>query len=371
MSRKINYFLAFLAFTGVVAGCFLLRSMSPSKHLHIVSQTPTQQAPVPLARRRVVLRVAPLQRTLRKVREHSHTHAPPLKRRAKYLRSTPSPTRKRARPIPPIQTFEELKTNARLWVTFGDGSQLVTTRSRQKPHQHSEEVPQGGELYKITKDGTLSRPLPGVLISEVKQAKNTGRILAVSTDRTLYVSGAQGQGKWNAVGTKTNFYPAFGPRGEKLLFIEQASRDIFHLVLREVKTGKKRVLVRHSGGMSSPCFHPDGTAMVFASNQTGLASLWKVTLPHGIVSQITNIGMRRSSPLPTGFVPPPHEGKIIWAGRWIIFDSGDALWGIRDNGTGAHQIVRESPQSFRWSQPGVQLLYKTSQVQEQIYNLPN
>lgn len=270
-------------------------------------------------------------------------------------------------------TEDLLRSRGKSWGTLTNGTQLFTLldpKRHQHPHAHEGETPEGGELWKVGRDGTPQQMLPSIAVTEVLIAPTSERLAVVSNQRALFVSSPRAQDTWQHLSNRAGFDPAFDQKGEQLLYVEQKNMDQQELFLRNLATADLKKILTHEGGISSPCFHPNGHAVIFASGQTGIASLWKLVFQTREIKQITNIGLRGGGGLPPNFVPPPHRGRIMWAGSWLVFDTGDALWALRDDGTQPIIVAHESPAWFRWHQPGQQILYQLPKNQEQVYQLP-
>lgn len=269
-----------------------------------------------------------------------------------------------------------LRTSGKRWGTLADGTTVYTLSSRYKnkhphPHAHEGETPEGGQLWTVDKSGKLHRMLPGIATTEVVIAPSSERLAVVSNQRGLFVSSPHAHDSWQHLSNRAGYDPAFDATGERLLYTEQQNLDQQQLRLRRLTANQQEALLTQKGGISSPCFHPDGHAVIFASGQTGIMSLWKLTLQTEKLEQLTNRGLQGGGGLPPNFVPPPYRGRILWAGSWLVFDTGDALWALRDNGTQPTIIAQESPEWFRWSLPGRQILYQLQKSQERVYHLPH
>lgn len=284
----------------------------------------------------------------------------------------PAPRKKReARRTSKFLRF--LKEKGKHWGTLSNGSQLYTSSQKGHHHHHhsdGHEQASGGELWKVDKSGLATRMLPGETVTEVKVSKGSERISAVTTKRSLYVSGSKAGSPMIKVADKVNYFPAFGPKGDSIAYIQQKGMDDHQLFLQSLNKSGSTALVKHAGGLASPVFSPSGTEVIFVSSKTGVASLWKMSLPNGQPEQLTNKGMVGGGGLPPHFVPPPHQGRIKWVGKWLAFDAGDSFWVIREDGTLPKKLSNQSPEEFDWKQNGLQLVYRMKQGSDEVWYPP-
>lgn len=85
------------------------------------------------------------------------------------------------------------------------------------------------------------------------------------------------------------FFPAWSPDGTQIAFIYlPTGPPSFELRMMSVAGREIRVLATDGILFSPPAWSPDGKRIAFASNRTGTAKLWTVTLSTGEVRQLTH-----------------------------------------------------------------------------------
>jgi len=207
--------------------------------------------------------------------------------------------------------------------------------------------------------------LPQDSVTTVRLSPNKDWIAIVSPTSKLYLKkvGKPAKLLYQRVGLQ----PSFSPSGKKLVFVHRQSIQHHTLLVRNLQNGKERAIVSQ-GPMSDPVFNEKGDAIVYTSGATGIASLWKVKLS-GPKTQITNAGMTPGGGRPKGFIPPPTgRYPVLWHSGWLVYDSGEALLAIRDNGGGLLTIAKgkHKPQ---WGIPGRTVVYFLNKERKE-YTLP-
>jgi hypothetical protein len=233
-----------------------------------------------------------------------------------------------------------------------------------KPHA---ERPKGFSLWQAEADGSM-KPLGGdIEVSSVRIAPQSGSIAAVSPDQRLYVAEDPTSGKLRELAKGVEYFPAWDGEGKRLVWSQSKDLDTQSLESYDAKTRKTQTLLPQGLGIAQPIWSPKGDAIVYISTQTGIASLWKLTLADKTTLQLTNRGIQLGQGLPPEFVPPPHEGRILWGGAWLVFDSSDALWATHEDGQRSFRITEGSPQSFGWEESGLLLRWKDTQGQTRYH----
>lgn len=235
---------------------------------------------------------------------------------------------------------KHLKKQAVPFGVFSDGTRLLGLKDPKEhlhpPKQDSEQA-SGYELYRLQKSGTLTRLAPNLLATNAKIASHTGRVALITKHRQLYVSDKDGAPPYRMLTHKAGFHPSFDPKGEQLAYTKQHSMDTQFLVIQDIRSGQTRTIAQGASGISNPSFRPDGSELIFSSNQTGILSMWRVQLPDGAPIQVTNRGIQPGAGLPPHFIPAP-AGNVLWFGARIVYNTGDAIWTIRSDGTGAKAL---------------------------------
>ena len=122
----------------------------------------------------------------------------------------------------------------------------------------------------------------------------------------------------------------------------------------ESMQGRTRV-TRQTGQAQTPSVSPNGAEIAYLSDNGGHGNLWIATMDGSSVRQIT---FERD--------PAVSVGLPIWspAGDWLVFvvahESRSALWLIRPDGSGLHELVH-SGWGPCWERDGRHLIYTTGQ----------
>ena len=157
-------------------------------------------------------------------------------------------------------------------------------------------------------------------------ASPDGRLISYHEDYQVFVSRADGSGKWK-VETKNpfNFVPTWSPDGEWLLFVSGEHYDCHPHVVRKDGTGLRKLADRggyrgvverlelpdfHSESSDLPVWSSDGQAVYYTAQVGECIELMRVTVA-GEVAQLTKsaAGVRHYHPSPS---PDGH---------WILFGS--------------------------------------------------
>lgn len=103
------------------------------------------------------------------------------------------------------------------------------------------------------------------------------------------------------------------------------------LVLMPALGGPQRAIAAFPGSSESrPIFTPDDRAVIFVSGKSSLASLYRVELASGALTQLTNVGATRVGP---EFVPPPPDAASMhFEGEVLVYAASGKTWRIDARG---------------------------------------
>ena len=176
------------------------------------------------------------------------------------------------------------------------------------------------------------------------------------------------EGKLQRLVDDAGLHPHFSKSGRYLLYVHRQSLAHHTLLRHEIGSGKQFALSSR-GPVSNPVFGPNDKDVIYVSGRSGFVSLWKVT-PEGKQTQLTNRGLQPGQGRkPKGFIPPPAgRHPVLWAGHWLLFDAGDSLWAIRDDGTDGRLLAKGAHRPT-WHVPGKSALYSL-QGKQYIVQLP-
>lgn len=245
-----------------------------------------------------------------------------------------------------------LPLRSRLVGVLPSGERVVMTpvgKSVDTSGRTIREFPNGARLFAFDARGNKRALLGGRVVSEVRLSKQ-GRIAGVTPQMALLLSGPDGKGS-TALDRGVDYFPSFDKSGRKLAYSKKKFIDQHTLTLYDVSRQEKRALVKGHSGFTSPVFSPSGRAVVYVTGDSGVASLWKVELDSGNRQQLTNRKKGNLGGLPPDFVPPPVQGRMLWGGRWIVYDSGGTLWAVQQDGKRVKKLATQVT-SFRWKTPG-------------------
>ena len=104
--------------------------------------------------------------------------------------------------------------------------------------------------------------------------------------------------------------------------------DPTRLVSLEIASSRLTVL-SDDGMASAPIFVPDGSAVLYVTSASGVASIARVSVSGGAPQVLTNEGL---IDMGHGFVPP-YEGELAWSGQTLVFaarsrDDRSELWAL-------------------------------------------
>lgn len=331
---------------------------------HKPQATSSTPADTSTRRDRPRIRIVPSRRKKRR---------PPPPRRVGLRRATPA----RSVPRPTLRSAvrnmaQQIDKRAHVFGgTFPDGSKLLGMQSPKQiknPPPRNSEVPRSFDLWKVSPSGQLTRIAPHLHAAHAVIAPASGRVAVISMDRTLHLTGPQGAEPTQKLRANVGYHPAFNPQGTQLAYTQRKSIDRQTLYLRNLQTQLEVALKHQASGVGHMVFSPDGKEMIFSSNRSGILSLWKVSLPKGTPTQLTNRGIQPGGGLPAHFVPA-FAGKALWAHNRIVYDAGDALWTILSDGKQAQKL---GPQvrTFRWLVAGKSLRVTHSDGTQHTVVLP-
>ena len=126
--------------------------------------------------------------------------------------------------------------------------------------------------------------------------------------------------------------------------------------LRAENTRDAVRITRQTGQAQTPSISPDGTEVVYLSDNGGHGNLWIARTDGSSVRQVT---FERD--------PDVVIGVPMWSpsGDWIVFivvPSGvSSLWAIRPDGSGLHELVRHEVWGACWSGDGRWVYYTSEQ----------
>lgn len=103
-------------------------------------------------------------------------------------------------------------------------------------------------------------------------------------------------------------HPAMDPSGERIAFVRSLLGPLGVIELLDRTTGERRVLVDDRSTHTGLTFTPDGTELLFSSDLTGSANLWRVDVETGILERLT-------SGTGDDISPSMAAGKILYQNR--------------------------------------------------------
>lgn len=306
-----------------------------------------------------------------------------------YIRIRPSSTKTQQRTrtssigSKELQTAVQVQTDTssiRLFETFRKVQKLFPKHTVQKlaqldrttwlvgvpdgvrPHEHTLS---GHRVLQIHSDGSWKPFLKGRSIFRIRVSKR-GWLATVTTHNHLLIRSPQG--KWQTLNRRTGGQPQFSPSGRYLVHVHRQSIAHHTLLWRDTQTGKEHALASR-GPISDPVVSPDEQSVIYVSGRTGIVSFWK-TDRAGHHTQLTHKGLAPGQGRPVGFIPTPTgRYPVLWAGTWLVYDGGEALWALREDGTQSIRIA--SGQHIpRWKIPGKSVEY-TVKKQKRTYVLPD
>ncbi|MEO5936467.1 MAG: winged helix-turn-helix domain-containing protein [Terriglobales bacterium] len=132
-------------------------------------------------------------------------------------------------------------------------------------------------------------------------------------------------------------HPALSPDGRQLVYSTDRGQD-FELYIRDVtQAGRELQLTKDGQRNVQPAWSPDGQSIAYYSQKRG--GIWLVNVLGGSPRQVIGVG---STP------------AWSWDGQWIAYQSGEnmdlagdsagvfppsAIWLVRPDGSGAHQVT--------------------------------
>jgi len=164
------------------------------------------------------------------------------------------------------------------------------------------------------------------------------------------------------------------PNGTKIAYTRYQDDTYFEtdIYVADLITTFKQNLTNNPGSDSRPIFSPDGEYIIFVSARGGgIVSLWKMNEQGGDVKQITNIGLKGGMGRePTSFIPVPLSTRVfLWVNGKIIYDSGDGIWAINDNGSNAKVLIKDGIQLQRLKEGSGIIYYKDFSGKINILNI--
>jgi len=211
------------------------------------------------------------------------------------------------------------------------------------------------DVWTINVDGTHLRRLTHEPSSEYTSAWSPdGRWLVFSSDRlhriwpNLWMFDLQQPGApvQLSPGDGKYFFPTWSPDGAQIAFIYlPTGPPSFELRMMNFSGREIRVLSKDGILFSPPAWSPDGGKIAFASDRTGNAELWLLTLSTGELLQLTR--------------NPAMDMQPSWSpdGRFIAFASnrsGNAdIWVMDVSAAGAAGAGTEPPLQQLTHHPGV------------------
>lgn len=299
MNRWLVFF-GTIAF--VIGSIWLFRT--PKRTLYVVFHTPDASSP-----------------------SHQSTPNKPVTTVTPRVLSAPTKRQTSHTSHPQKQLTKAFRAQARKMASLPNGDAIYGVSDGIKPHENR--LP-GHKCLLQTSRGTWQTFMDGTSIYRIVTSK-TGALAVVTATSELHIKAPNGT--LTRLQTKTGHQPQFSPSGTHLVYVHQQSMSNHTLLWHEVSTGKQIALVSR-GPMNDPVVSPDGTSVIYTSSITGIASLWKTDL-QGNHKQLTNIGIQPGQGRPPiGFLPTPAgRHPTLWAGEWLVFDAGGALWAVRSNGT--------------------------------------
>lgn len=103
-------------------------------------------------------------------------------------------------------------------------------------------------------------------------------------------------------------HPSMDPSGEHIAFVRSQLGPLGVIELLDTATGERRVLVEDRATHTGLTFTPDGTELLFSSDMSGSANLWKVSLETGVRERLT-------SGTGDDISPSMAAGKILYQNR--------------------------------------------------------
>ncbi len=146
--------------------------------------------------------------------------------------------------------------------------------------------------------------------------------------------------------------PSYSPNGKEVLFysFRDESRDIWVL---PAAGGQPRQISYQAADAQYPTWSPDGTRIVFGSNQDGNAeNIWTMSVEGGDARQLTND-------------PSPDEDPI-WSpdGEWLVFgsrrdpDGQSRIWRVPSSGGRPEPVTSANGSRPRYSRDGTRIYFR-------------
>ena len=124
------------------------------------------------------------------------------------------------------------------------------------------------------------------------------------------------------------------------------------LVSLEITSGRRTTL-SNDDTASAPIFVPDGSAVLFVTTASGVASIARVAAAGGDAQVLTNEGL---NDLGQGYVPP-YETELAWSGDTLVYaalsrDDRSELWAL-DARTGEASRIGEGTHPMAPGEGGI------------------
>ena|GEM_PF-1098747 len=196
--------------------------------------------------------------------------------------------------------------------------------------------PDGSGLTQLTFDGTNMGPRWSA--DGTKIVFNSNRVTPTDADGSMeiWIMNADGSGQTqitfnpNSVGVSN---PAFSPDGSKIVFISnQPPSTDFNVWVMNADGSNQQQLTTATAQEQTPVWSPSGSKIVFTSFRNGL--------PHIFVMNVDGLGQTdlSNSPSESDWAPEwSPDGRMIAFSR-LLQAGGEAIWVMNADGTGKNQL---------------------------------
>ena len=243
-------------------------------------------------------------------------------------------------------------------------SRNVGATTRQIQYEIFTVNPDGSGLTQLTFTGLrVFNSEPRWSADGMKIVFVSNRVTAADADGNyeIWTMNADGSGQTQLTFTPTPVFidgPAFSPDGSKIIFAsnQPPSTRINIWVMNADGSNQKRLTTSTTADDSTPVWSPDGLKIVFSRSMTGLGQIWIMNAADG--SNPVDIS---NSPGNGDFTPEwSPDGRMIAFSRNIAGGEG-AIWGMNADGSNQKKLSTPTPPESddypAWSPDGTKIAF--------------